>query len=63
MSYSQAQNKASQKYNKNHIKRIPLDVQLGKYEEIKSVADSLGLPVNTFIKRCIDNEIKRLQEC
>ena len=41
-------------YAKNNLKRIPLDVQKSKYEEIKAAADAVGESVNGFIKRAID---------
>ncbi len=46
-------------YKKNNIKRIPLDVSKEKYLEIKHHADSLNESVNGFIKRSIDEQIKR----
>lgn len=44
-------------YAKNNLKRIPLDVQKTKYEEIKAAADAVGESVNGFIKRAIDQRI------
>ena len=55
-----AQNKATYKYNKEHIKRVPLDMQLAEYEDLKQVADKVGEPVNTFIKTAIRERIARL---
>ena len=46
-------------YAKTHLKRIPLDVQINKYEEIKKHAESKGESVNGFVKRAIDEAIKR----
>lgn len=42
------------KYAKEKLKRIPLDVQKDKYDQIKSAADSAGQPVNAYIKQAID---------
>lgn len=39
-------------YKKDKIKRIPLDVQLSEYEELKEQADSV--PMNTFIKKALN---------
>lgn len=47
------------KYNKDHYKRVPLDVTFEKYEEIKRCADLHGEKVNTFIKIAIDERINR----
>jgi len=49
----ESQKKAAIKYKKNNIKRVPLDMQLDFYDRIKSVAESLGMPVNTYIKNSI----------
>lgn len=45
------------RYNKEHIKRIPLDMQIEEYEEIKHLADAEGIGVNTFIKKLIRESI------
>lgn len=41
-------------YQKTKLKRIPLDVQKEKYEEIKTAATAAGEPVNGYIKKAID---------
>lgn len=46
-------------YAKNHLKRVPLDLRLDKYAEIKTHADSRAESVNGFIKRAIDEAIER----
>ena len=46
-------------YAKAKIKRIPLDVQKEKYEEIKAAADAVGEKVNTYIKKAIDERMER----
>lgn len=50
---------AQKKYNQSHLKRIPLDVQVSEYEFIKERAESLGLPVNTYIKLLIRKDLKK----
>ena len=56
-------NETKKKYNlqyaKNKLKRIPLDVKKEKYEEIKAAADAAGEPVNGYIKKAIDERMKR----
>ena len=47
------------KYKKEHIKRIPLDVQKEKYLEIKTHADNAGEKVNEYIKKAIDQRMER----
>lgn len=41
-------------YQKEKLKRIPLDVQQAKYDEIKAAADTKGESVNGYIKKAID---------
>ena len=38
-------------YAKKNLKRIPLDVQKEKYEEIKAAAETSGESVNDYIKK------------
>ena len=50
-------------YKKEKLKRVPFDVQKEYYEEVlKPIADSVGEPVNTFIKKAIEERIARLAE-
>ncbi|MCI5899893.1 MAG: hypothetical protein MRZ69_06055 [Lachnospiraceae bacterium] len=46
-------------YQKKNLKRIPLDVQKEKYEEIKAAADAAGEKVNGYIKKAIDERMAR----
>ena len=59
MATSEAQKKASISYAKKALKRIPLDVQKEKYDEIKAAADRAGETVNGYIKRAIDERMER----
>lgn len=61
MTYSESRKRASYKYAKNHYKRIPLDVQLSKFEEIKTAAESVEESVNGFIKKAIDDRLDSLR--
>ena len=47
------------KYAKAKLKRIPLDVQKEKYEQIKAAAVRNGESVNGYIKKAIDERIER----
>lgn len=49
MPLSESQKKANTKYREKSIKRIPLDVQKDKYEEIKTAATAAGESVNGYI--------------
>lgn len=46
-------------YAKKNLKRIPLDVQKEKYEEIATAAEKVGIPVNRYIKNAIDEKMER----
>ena len=49
------------KYAKAKLKRIPLDVQKEKYDEIKAAATAAGESVNGYIKRAVDERMEREQ--
>lgn len=59
MPLTEAQKQARYKYAQKSLKRIPLDVQKEKYEEIKTAADAAGESVNGYIKAAIDQRIER----
>lgn len=59
MPLTESQKQSRYKYAKENLKRIPLDVQKAKYEEIKSAADKAGETVNGYIKKAIDERIER----
>ena len=54
MSETSAKRKYDIEYAKNKLKRIPLDVQKEKYEEIKAAATAAGESVNGYIKKSIE---------
>jgi hypothetical protein len=56
---TEAQNRATQKYKKEHYKRIPLEVSLDKYTIIKEHTERTGESVNGFIKRAIDETMDK----
>lgn len=58
MTYNESSKNSAIKYKKNNIKRIPLDVQKTKYEEIKAAADKVGESVNGYIKVAIDRRME-----
>ena len=59
MTLSESQKQARYNYAKAKLKRIPLDVQKEKYEEIKMAADRSGESVNGYIKKAIDERMER----
>ena len=59
MPLTESQKKANTKYREKSIKRIPLDVQKEKYEEIKAAATAAGESVNGYIKKAVDQRMER----
>ena len=59
MEYSEKKTEYNLNYAKTKLKRIPLDIQNEKYEEIKNAADQAGESVNGYIKKAIDQGIER----
>lgn len=46
-------------YKRNKYKRIAFELQKEKYEEVKSHCQERSESVNGFIKRAIDEQMKR----
>lgn len=40
-------------YAKEKYKRVPLDIPVNLYEEWKAYAESIGVPLNAFIKQSV----------
>lgn len=51
--------KYDMQYAKTKLKRIPLDVQKEKYDEIKAAATAVGESVNGYIKKAVEERIER----
>lgn len=58
MSLTDSQRRANNKYKQTHIKRIPLDVPVEFYEQIKTYAIENGYTVNGLIKEAIQVKIE-----
>ena len=59
MPLTEGQKHSMYNYAKKNLKRIPLDVQKEKYEEIKAAAEASGESVNGYIKKAIDERMER----
>lgn len=55
--YNEKKKEYNMKYQAEKLKRIPLDVQLDFYDEIKTAAGECGESVNGFIKTAIRNRL------
>lgn len=51
-------NKYMYEYAKKNLKRIPLDVPLDMYDQIKEHSEACGESVNGYIKAAITERIK-----
>ena len=49
-------------YARKKLKRIPLDIQLESFEKWKKYADIAGLPLNTFIKKSVEEKISSMAD-
>ena len=59
MAYNESSYKAANTYKKQKIKRVPLDMQISNYEQLKSAADARGEKVNEYIKNAIRERIEQ----
>ena len=59
MVYTEAGKRASIKYRKSHVKRIPLDVSIPEHEQIKKAAERVNESINGYIKESIRQRIQR----
>lgn len=62
MAYSQAQNKASQKYRAANVKRIPLDVPIEEYNQFKQAADKRKEKINTILRQAMKDYVSRWKD-
>lgn len=59
MPVSQAQKKATAKYEQQNYDKVLLRLEKGKKDQIKAHADKQGESLNGFVKRAIDETMKR----
>ena len=59
--YSQAQNKATQKYMKTHLEDIRIRVPKGRKDQYKTAAGNAGISLNQFVIAAMDEKIERDQ--
>lgn len=61
MGYSESSKRATYKYHAAKIKRVPLDMQISEYDDLKRAAANNGESVNGFIKTAIRERLARLK--
>lgn len=59
MAYSEAAYKASKEYKSKNIKRVPLDMQISEYEQLRTAAEARNEKVNEYIKKAIRQRMER----
>lgn len=59
MSYNENKKNYNIQYKKDKLKRVPLELPLDKYDEVKEHASKMSESVNGFIKRAIKETIER----
>ncbi len=57
MAYTEAQKRASRKYNENNYDRLYITVEKGKKEIIKKKAQEQGMSLNEFVVSLIEKNI------
>ena len=57
--YTESQKKASIRYAKGQLKRVPLDLKKEDYERLSVAAKLQGKSINGFIKEAIQEKIIR----
>ena len=62
MAYTQAGNKAVQRYNKKNYDDLRIRVKKGEGDVIKEHAKAQGESLNAFVNRAINETIKRDNE-
>ena len=55
---TEAQNRATTKYKKNNYKRVPLEVKLQEYDQIKAAAAAAGETVSGYIKAAVNTRMQ-----
>ena len=60
--YTEAQNRAVQKYIKTHYDRIVIRVQKGEKAKYQEAAAAAGISLNSLITSAIREKIERLPE-
>lgn len=59
MAYTEAQNKATQKYQKENYERIYISIPKGSKERIKAAADAAGESMTAYIMKAIEMRMEK----
>lgn len=53
MAYTQAQNRATQKYQRENLEQVAIRVKKGEREKMKRIADAAGLSLAELIRQAV----------
>lgn len=59
---TKAEMEAVNRYKRAHLKRIGFEMRLEEFDKFKQLCDSIGEPVNTFIRTAVRERMSRLQK-
>lgn len=62
MPATKAEMEAVNRYKRKHLKRIGFEMRIEEYEQVKTMCDSIGEPVNTFIRAAVRDRMSKLQK-
>lgn len=54
MAYTQAQNRATQKYQREKLEQVAIRVKKGEREKMKQIADAAGLSLAELIRQSVN---------
>ena len=57
--YNEKTKAYSIKYARERLKRVPLDLPMEEYEQLRAAAGASSEPVNTYIKKAIRQRMER----
>ena len=63
MAYTEAQKRASRKYNENNYERVYVFLPLGEKSRWRSAADAAGVSINEFIRQCVNSKLQEQTSC
>ena len=58
MAYSEAQKRASRKYNENNYDRLYITIEKGKKELIKDKAQEVNMSINEYVVNLIEKSLE-----
>ena len=62
MAYTNAQNKATQKYQAKAYDRLAIRVKKGEADKIKAYAESRGMSLNGYINKLIAEDMQEQED-